>query len=79
MVEGIFGSFSEWLQLVFDQRNNIEIHNTAMVCWALWKNRNDLVWTQKSLDSSEVLMLALSVLNQWRFVQDKSFDHSLGF
>lgn len=57
----MFNSFPEWLHLVFNQ-HGIEIHNTVMVCWALWKNRNDLVWNQKSLDSSEVFATALMSL-----------------
>lgn len=79
VVTGDFSSYGDWLQLVFSQRNVETIHMTSMVCWTLWKNRNDLVWNQICLDVPEVLNTTLSVLNQWRFVQDKTFDHSLGF
>lgn len=44
----------------------------------LWKNRNNLVWSQKCLTTTEMVQSALSVLNQWQFVQDKTFDNSLG-
>lgn len=49
----------------------------SMVCWMLWKYRNDLVWNQTCLAVPEVLNMALSVLNQWYFVHDKTFDHTL--
>ncbi|KAL8100419.1 hypothetical protein AgCh_032616 [Apium graveolens] len=78
-ITGEFNSFAEWIQLVFDQRNVEAIHVSVMLCWMLWKNRNELVWNQKCLDVSEVLVSALSVLNQWRFVQDKHFDNFLSF
>lgn len=65
--------------MVFDQRTNDAVQLTVMTCWMLWKNRNDLVWNQKSMDVSEVLVSAISVLNQWQYVQDKSFDNTLSF
>lgn len=62
-IAGEFNSFSDWLQLVFIARNSGAILTTVMTCWVLWTNRNELVWNQKCLDSSEVLAKALSVLN----------------
>lgn len=79
MITGEFNSFTGWLQLVFINRNTAAVNVMVMVCWVLWKNRNDLVWNQKCLEVSDVLATAISVLNQWRFVQDKTFDNSLGF
>ncbi|KAL8110299.1 hypothetical protein AgCh_026140 [Apium graveolens] len=43
----------------------------------LWKNRNDLVWNQHSADSAEVIESTISVLNQWRSVQD--MDRFMGY
>lgn len=51
----------------------------SMVCWMLGKNMNDLVWNQRSLEPFEVTESAISVLNQWRSVQDKTFDRFLGY
>lgn len=45
----------------------------------LWLNRNNLVWNQHGSDAMEVVESAKSILNQWIGVQDKSFDHFLGF
>ncbi|XP_074376412.1 uncharacterized protein LOC141717970 [Apium graveolens] len=77
-VIGESNSFGDWLQLVFSQINLKSIQMSNMVCWMLWKNRNDLVWNLTFLVVSEVLNTTLSVLNQWRFVKDKTFDHTLG-
>ena len=45
----------------------------VMVCWMLWKNKNDLVWDQHSLDSVGLMESIISILNQLRSVQDKTF------
>lgn len=50
-----------------------------MICWALWKYRNELVWNQKFGEAAEVIALAVSVHNQWCSAQDNYFDTFLGF
>lgn len=40
----------------------------------LWKSINDLIWNQRSLEASEVVESAYSILNQWQNVQDRTFD-----
>ena len=72
-------SFAEWLSRVFEKHNQTEILVHVVICWLLWKNRNDAVWKQKSIDSSELVTSAFSILNQWRSVQDKKFDCFLAF
>lgn len=78
-ISGTSSSFYNWLQLVFQQRSNEEIHSTSMIGWMLWKNRNDVVWNKKGMNFSSVVTSAFSVFNQWNFVQDKSFSISMGF
>ncbi|XP_030477862.2 uncharacterized protein LOC115694899 [Cannabis sativa] len=50
----------------------------AMLCWALWKSRNELVWNQKHVEVKDAVVLARTVLNQWLYAEDKTFDPSLG-
>ena len=56
-------TFKEWLQLLFTHGNQSKIQSHVMVCWMLWKNCNDLVWNQHSIDTLEVVHSAFSVLN----------------
>lgn len=77
--QGTFSSFSEWLQQLFSQKVKSEIEALVMVCWLIWKNRNDIVWKQHSSEPQELVRLALSILNQWRSVQDRSYDSFLSF
>ncbi|XP_074363041.1 uncharacterized protein LOC141703396 [Apium graveolens] len=56
-----------------------EVERIVMIMWSLWKNRNNIVWNQKSMEASEVISSANICLNQWKNAQDKSFDNFLGF
>lgn len=44
----------------------------------LWKNRNELIWQQRSREPTDLVQSAFSVLNQWKSVQDRTFDRFLG-
>lgn len=74
-----YHTFMEWMQFLFDKHKNNEAQQIVMTCWMIWKSRNDLVWKQRSLEAREVVESAISVLNQWRYVQDKSFDKFMGY
>lgn len=50
-----------------------------MVAWAIWNNRNDIVWKQKGKEFTEIVTSTNQILNDWKYAQDRSFDHSLGF
>lgn len=71
--------FLDWLELVFQQKNKEQIIQTVMLCWMLWKGRNEAVWKQHSIDINEVMHFAYSVLSQWISAQDKTFNSFLGF
>lgn len=38
--------------------------------------RNELVWKQKGMEVSEVVVLSRVVLSEWHDPQDKNFDRS---
>ena len=43
-----FHTFADWLHLVFEQCRSEKIRVLVMVCWMIWKSRNDLggVWLE---------------------------------
>lgn len=55
LVVGDFATFTDWLQLIFEQQSKDNVLLVVMVCWMLWKNKNDLIWNQHSLESVEVI------------------------
>ncbi|XP_062099802.1 uncharacterized protein LOC133805647 [Humulus lupulus] len=74
----ITGSFSEWLSAQFARFSGDQRADIAMICWALWHCRNQLVWQQKHLSPSDVLLLARTTLSQWVGAQDRAVNLSLG-
>lgn len=71
--------FAEWLDAVFAEYNNSEAREKVMICWALWRARDELIWNQKGGEVTEVITSGISVLNNWISAQDKTFDRSMGF
>lgn len=55
-------NFVEWFSEMLQEYNTEEMKSISMVCWSLWKNRNNIVWDQKSLEATEVVNSAILVL-----------------
>lgn len=51
----------------------------AMMCWALWKSRNELMWNNKGTSVDGVIDLANYVLNQWARAQDRNVVPTTAF
>ena len=63
--------FVDWLAsmfIIFDENQRILF---AMVCWMIWKARNDFVWKHKRTSPASVVFLANTILVQWSRAQDK--------
>lgn len=74
-----FSNFAEWPEDAFQRFAVNEVHIISMITWALWKNRNEIVWKQKSKEPTNLVESAILVLNKWQGAQDRSFDLSFGF
>lgn len=72
-------SFAYWLKAVFNHYKGTDVQRMVMLCWAVWKCRNNLVWNQRGMEVAEVVVLANYSLNQWLSAQNKLFDTSLGY
>lgn len=68
-----------WAEQVLQHSRRNVINKIFMVAWAIWKNRNDIVWKQKGKDYVEIVQSDVQVLNYWESAQDKSFDSTIGF
>ncbi|KAK1373046.1 hypothetical protein POM88_029239 [Heracleum sosnowskyi] len=67
-----------WLAAVFEQYKREEVRMKVTICWSEWKARNELVWIQKGMEVSEVVVSTKLPLNRWNSAQDTSFDNYLG-
>lgn len=72
-------SFASWALNVYNTWSSENRQIGAMLCWTIWKCRNDLVWNQKCMEVTEAVHSAKVVLSQWKEAQDKLLDRSLGF
>ena len=71
-------SFSEWAINIYDVWSADKRQFGAMLCWTIWKCRNDLIWNQQCMEVQEAILSARVVLSQWKEAQDKCFDRSWG-
>lgn len=72
------GDFLAWITNVLDTWEIEKKCTGVLLCWSIWKCRNDLVWSQKGMEAREVVESARVVLSQWRDAQDKTFNRSWG-
>ncbi|XP_074322735.1 uncharacterized protein LOC141659705 [Apium graveolens] len=66
-------NFNSWLWTVLstvDSRKHAEI---VMLCWSLWRSRNDLIWNQKSTSALKTVAAARQYLAQWKATQSRQF------
>lgn len=63
------GDFEEWIGDVFQRKNQNKCAEVVTVCWAIWRNRNDVVWNRKSSNVNRVVASAKQYLLQWKFAQ----------
>ncbi|XP_074342100.1 uncharacterized protein LOC141679517 [Apium graveolens] len=52
-----------------DNKQRAEV---VVVCWAIWRARNDLVWNQKFSTPNRVVAAAKQFLTQWKLSQSRS-------
>lgn len=65
---GSYDNFSDWLTAAFRMYKKSEVEVVVMICWSLWKNKNDIVWNQRGIEYTEICS-----------AQVRSFDISLRF
>lgn len=71
MLSGHFPTFLDWLDSLFQQFEDEKRAYFVMICWSIWKSRNEGVWNQLRPSIPRVLYWAKTVWNQWIKAQDK--------
>ncbi|XP_062108098.1 uncharacterized protein LOC133818976 [Humulus lupulus] len=77
-ISGQAASFGEWLEEVFRVGSSEGIAEAGMLCWQLWKARNELVWQQQASSVERVVLSARTTLDHWISAQKESLLPSLG-
>ncbi|XP_074324391.1 uncharacterized protein LOC141661307 [Apium graveolens] len=63
--------FMNWVQMIFDSENKSKCAEVVMVCWTIWRARNDLVWNQKYTRINKIVAEAMQHLTQWNIAQSR--------
>ncbi|XP_043813396.1 uncharacterized protein LOC122723815 [Manihot esculenta] len=59
-------SLNEWFSLAFSSTSVENASLMLMILWALWQNRNNVVWKGQGQTASGVFCMALNFLQQWK-------------
>ncbi|WOG89983.1 hypothetical protein DCAR_0209224 [Daucus carota subsp. sativus] len=68
--------FSSWMNIVLSTGTSKQRAEAVMLCWAIWRARNDLIWNQKFSTVNKVVAAAKQNLTQWILAQSRS-SHTL--
>ncbi|XP_062080489.1 uncharacterized protein LOC133785255 [Humulus lupulus] len=67
-------SFSGWFE-DFSKGHTIDIiAKVAMVSWAIWRARNELVWNEKTSSVGVVVVVAITHLDNWLAAKNKELS-----
>lgn len=62
----VTGTFANWLEGKLKDSDGGKRQRLAMICWALWKARNELVWNNKGPKIDVVMALVYTSLENWK-------------
>lgn len=61
-------NFSTWFSYILEHLTR-KVGMISMVCWSIWRARNDRVWKNRALKAANVVTAAIAHLTQWRDAQ----------
>uniref|UniRef100_A0A803PJN1 Reverse transcriptase domain-containing protein n=1 Tax=Cannabis sativa TaxID=3483 RepID=A0A803PJN1_CANSA len=62
-------SFAAWFQHGLSNWSSSDIESISMLCWALWRCRNDFIWNNTQPSVNKVISSAKLTLDQWKSAQ----------
>lgn len=65
-------SFVEWFTMVLNSQTIYKWSEVAMMCWGIWKSRNEVMWQQKVPQVNTVCFSTMQYFVQWKDAQVSS-------
>lgn len=62
-------NFVTWFVYVLEHLKE-KATKISMVCWSIWRARNDVVWNNKNVRAGNIVTAAFAYLSQWKEVQN---------
>ncbi|XP_060973872.1 uncharacterized protein LOC133039089 [Cannabis sativa] len=69
-------TFLDWCIISFKALDVEKRCVLAMICWAIWEARNDLVWNKKVTRVGDIVASVNRYLDQWRHAQNSTLEVS---
>ncbi|XP_074341804.1 uncharacterized protein LOC141679194 [Apium graveolens] len=66
--------FQEWMARFLSDQTVQNKVKCVTVCWAIWRARNDLVWSNKRWSSLKIVAKAWEYLSQWTVAQERFYN-----
>lgn len=63
-------SFCHWMEEVLETLDEEKAARVVMICWSIWRARNEVVWNQMWRSVEEVVSFAMLTLNHYLAAQD---------
>lgn len=66
--------FRTWLERNLSGKPGKTKERIIMLCWAIWRSRNDFVWNNRRWQPMKIVAKAWEYLSQWNAAQSRSFS-----
>ncbi|XP_019190793.1 PREDICTED: uncharacterized protein LOC109185268 [Ipomoea nil] len=63
------GTLQLWIEEMWTALPNHMIEKVVTLCWAIWENRNSMVWDSQSTDQRTMVCMALAYVQNWKAAQ----------
>lgn len=70
--ETTYADFATWLESTLHKVNLKDQAEVITLFWAIWRNRNDIVWNQRFSYVNRTVAAAKKYLTQWTIAQNRS-------
>ncbi|KAK1396015.1 hypothetical protein POM88_005890 [Heracleum sosnowskyi] len=68
----MYSGFITWLECILNKTSLKERAEVITLCWAIWRNRNDIAWNQRFSSVNKTVAAAKQCLTQWSIAQSRS-------
>ncbi|XP_019177735.1 PREDICTED: uncharacterized protein LOC109172940 [Ipomoea nil] len=69
---GWAGSVGLWVQELWNELPTAMVEKVVTIAWAIWENRNSMVWKSQCKDPRTMVRMALSYVRDWQTAQSQN-------
>ncbi|XP_019151923.1 PREDICTED: uncharacterized protein LOC109148642 [Ipomoea nil] len=58
-----------WIEKIWKALPTNMVEKVVIICWAIWENRNQMVWKAQGMDPRTMVRIALAYVTDWKSAQ----------